>query len=117
MSEGETSISQVIQDLSVLVAHLESGVLIDHGEPNYALLSGATATVKGILGRVLSPFAKELHHTTHRPTAPTDVLSTEDLDPWLASTAEQNALENFELDFWLHLSEHPELVGNESAVA
>ncbi|EME78214.1 uncharacterized protein MYCFIDRAFT_145138 [Pseudocercospora fijiensis CIRAD86] len=115
MSEGETSISQVIQDLSVLVAHLESGVLIDHGEPNYALLSGATATVKGILGRVLSPFAKELHHTTHRPTAPADVLGAEDLDPWLASTAEQNALENFELDFWLHLSEHPELVGNGTA--
>lgn len=112
MSDGETSISQVIQDLSVLVAHLESGVLIDRGEPNYALLSGAMETVKGILGRVLSPFARELHQPAQRQPMPSDVLGNDDLYPWLASTAEQNALENFELDFWIHLSEHPELVGN-----
>ncbi|KAF2138152.1 uncharacterized protein K452DRAFT_235039 [Aplosporella prunicola CBS 121167] len=77
--------SQVIQDLSVLVAEVNKGALVHIEDPNYALLSRAAQTIKNLLDKVLS----------------------NDYDPLSSPTAHEWNLHDFSADFWFHLAEHP----------
>ncbi|KAI5360087.1 Putative zn(2)-C6 fungal-type DNA-binding domain-containing protein [Septoria linicola] len=97
------STSQAIQDLSVLVAHVEAGVLIRPDQPNYALLQGATATIKSVLGRV----SQGLLGTTQRDVRYDQMLEdASTAEPW--TMLDSDTLD-FELDFWTNLAEHPAL--------
>lgn len=97
------STSQAIQDLSVLVAHVEAGVLIRPDQPNYALLQGANVTIKSVLNRV----SQGLLGTAQRDVPDDQMLGD-------AATAEtwtmlDSDTLDFELDFWTNLAEHPAL--------
>ncbi|CZT18118.1 uncharacterized protein RCC_03958 [Ramularia collo-cygni] len=97
------SVPQAMQDLSVIVAHVEAGVLLSPDQPNYALLQAATVTIKSVLHTLNSG---SLIPTTQ------DGVSTEQasraIDPWMP-WAGDNDFFDFELDFWTNLAEHPAL--------
>lgn len=114
-NDGEFSVSRVIQDLSVLVAEVEAGALVHVEDPNYALLAGATQTIKSLLDRIMSD------DLTRHPAvpAPPDPLSLSPTvngnDDW--SLWESHNLQDFEVDFWLNLAEHPSLLRPDSGVS
>lgn len=99
----------MIQDLGILVVHVETGALVGVDEPNYALVAGATRTIKAILHRVVQP-------TIRAPQSrdETDGIGelgqelTIDSSAWEPWTNDQ-FVGDFELQFWEHLGEHPEL--------
>lgn len=111
-SEG-ASPSKAIRDLSVLVAEVETGALVNLEDPNYALLSGAAQTIKNLLDRLLSNEFIKQPNTQPAPDplslSPTDYV--EDWGHW-----QGQVLQDFEVDFWLNLAEHPFLVGPENDV-
>lgn len=80
-----------------MVAHFDAGVLIRPDEPNYALLQGATVTIKSVLNRV----SLGVSHSD----VPGDVL----IGMPDASIPFGNETLDFELDFWTNLAEHPAL--------
>lgn len=93
----------MIQDLNVLVAVVDTGVLIHPIDPNYALLSRATLTIKSLLRRLLSRDAR------HLPPPPQDPLlqNTAAIPPADWNLWDNQHLQDFEVDFWLNLAEHP----------
>lgn len=104
----EVSISKAIQDLSVLVAEVEIGVLVHHHDPNYALLTGATQTIKGLLKRIMSvDFARQ---PMTQPALDPLSLSPSDHLEGNFNEWESHNLPDFEVDFWLNLAEHPSLM-------
>lgn len=98
--------SRVLQDLSVLVAQVDSGILIDPSDPDYALLTAATRAIQTILDKVLTPDV---------PRGPPGQQQCEVADPHMNGTDEDwlhwPSYENldFEVDFWTTLIEHPVL--------
>lgn len=101
------SVVKAFQDLSVLVAEVETGGLVDQNDPNYAVLSKATSTIKTILSRTLlgQPSTQTLPqpdgNLSHNPDALPD---TEDWAPWTNLNSW-----DFEMEFWTSLAGHPEL--------
>lgn len=100
--------SKTIRDLSVLVAEIETGALLQPEDPNYALLFAAARTMKNLLDRLI----------TNRFTAQTQVPTTiqvagqrplrysdQELIIW-----DTHGLQDFDPEFWLNLSEHPFLM-------
>ncbi|KPM44441.1 hypothetical protein AK830_g2066 [Neonectria ditissima] len=108
------AISTVFQHLSVLVAEVEIGTLVCKEDANYALLEGATRTIKSLLDRLLSGRmgAQLLSQPTGNvlPCPPT-LLNDGSWNPW-----DHSNVQDFEVDFWLTLAEHPFLVGDEVGV-
>lgn len=96
--------SRAIQDLSVLVAHVDSGILIDPSDPDYALLAAATRTIQAILDRILSQDV--LRVSSVQPQGNFDDMYTSGAtEAWLPWSASGNW--DFEVDFWTTLVEHP----------
>lgn len=97
----------MIQDLNVLVAVVETGVFIHPIDPNYALLSRATLTIKSLLRRLLARDTRQ-----PAPLAETDTLvqGTAPITPETWNIWDNQHLQDFEVDFWLNLAEHPFLI-------
>lgn len=86
---------------------MEAGALVHVEDPNYALLAGAAQTIKSLLNRIMSN-----DFTRHPETQP--VPNPLSLSPTVHGEDEWaswgNHLQEFEVDFWLNLAEHPSLV-------
>jgi hypothetical protein len=111
--EVGVSVSKVYQDLSVLVAEVETGALVDFQHPNYALLSDATRTIKTLLDRlILSDLARvpEFHPESANPAASLTMMSEDNGVPWTIQDTW-----DFETNFWHDLAGHPFLLGNDDA--
>lgn len=99
--------SRQVQDLSVLVAEIRTGALIEAGEPNFALFNRATRTIQTLLDSLMSwgPSQAQTAGSQHE-TAPQMVNYWEpcvNFDPW-----------DFESEFWANLAEHPTLLGHDN---
>lgn len=93
--------SQVIRDLGIVVTQVELGTVVQPMEPNYALLSRATDTIKKFLIRFHSQDRQAGPQGQNIPqTMPEgsfwDLQSH--LEPW-----------DFEINFWDSLAEHPSM--------
>lgn len=106
IGNGNASIAAVIQDLNVLVAQIETGSLVDFGDPIFALLAEAARTIKTLLGKFV---AGNMWHSSGRPTEapPAQAASTLNGYDWVPWGADQEMrdfdLDFFELDFWANL--------------
>lgn len=94
----------MIQDLNVLVAVVETGVLIHPIDPNYALLSRATLTIKSLLRRLLTRDTRQLPAP---PETGSLLPNPTTLAPPTWNLWDNQHLQDFEVDFWLNLAEHP----------
>jgi hypothetical protein len=106
--------SKTIRDLSVLVAEIETGALLQPEDPNYALLSGAARTINNLLDRLISNrFTAQVDTQTITDFSIKQPLrySDEELDMW-----DVHGLQDFDPAFWLNLSEHPFLMTPEGNV-
>lgn len=101
----------VFQDLNTLVAIVDSNSLVDVEDPNYALLARATLTIRSLLSRSSEATWRDMQRVhrqaTVSPRPPT--VNLEGSDTW------DFHLQDFEVDFWLNLAEHPFLAGPETA--
>ncbi|KAF2704996.1 hypothetical protein K504DRAFT_506464 [Pleomassaria siparia CBS 279.74] len=108
-SNTEVSASKSIRDLSVLVAQVETGALVQPEDPNYALLSGAAQTIKNLLDRLITnKFSKQppIQAPPPEPFAHASASYVEeDWNSW-----DNQGLQEFDPDFWLNLAEHPFLI-------
>ena len=103
--------SRSIRDLSVLVAEIETGALLQPEDPNYALLFAAARTMKNLLDRLITNrFAAQLDVPATVEAAGQRPLrySDEELITW-----DTYGLQDFDPEFWLNLSEHPFLMSPE----
>lgn len=96
--------ARVVRDLGIVVTEVELGTIVSSTEPNYALLSNATRTIKKFLERIHNrdvqavPAARD--SMMPEPLAPPGELDFHaQLEPW-----------GFEIDFWNHLAEHPSMI-------
>ena len=96
---------KVLRDLGVLVAEIEFGTLVYKEDANYALLAGATQTIKNILDSISRSRLSQRRLTVQAPD------STVQDDPELGSTSWDlwgtGNLQDFDTNFWLMLAEHP----------
>lgn len=97
--------SKSIRDLSVLVAEIETGTLLQAEEPNYALLSAAARTIKNVMDRLISNWFAA-------PTDPQPSINAAEQYPLqlndnALTSWEMHGLQDFDPEFWLNLSEHP----------
>ena len=99
--------SQVLQDLSVLVAEADSGSLIHFDDPAFAMWTKATSTIRSILDRLLSDDPAAIPQVQHVSTCDQPSPTIENLD--YAGFWSANDFRDFELDFWLNLADHPSL--------
>jgi hypothetical protein len=106
-SNSGTSKAQMIQDLNVLVAVVETGVFTHPIDPNYALLSRATLTIKSLLRRLLTRDTRQLANVAETNTL---VQDPADITPATWNIWDNQHLQDFEVDFWLNLAEHPFLI-------
>ncbi|KAF4469488.1 hypothetical protein FALBO_3611 [Fusarium albosuccineum] len=97
-----------LRDLGVLVVEVEVGTLVYKEDANYALLAGATKTIKAILDKL---YNTKLHQQ-RSDRAPLDMTAQPMVeggdglwDPWGPSN-----FQDFEFNFWHTLSEHPFLL-------
>ncbi|KAH7155805.1 hypothetical protein B0J13DRAFT_593801 [Dactylonectria estremocensis] len=101
---GSFSRCRLVQDLSVLVAEIRTGAVIQAGEPNFALFTRATSTIQSLLDSIMTwgqPRAEPLSTQVDPSTAYIDRWDPcINFDPW-----------EFEIDFWANLAEHPTLHG------
>lgn len=110
--QEDVDASQVFRNLSVLVAEMESGILIQAEDPNYHLLAGASSTIKRLLDRLLfSGIEAQNSQPLSSASPPLPVM--QDAGEWNAW--DSHALQDFESDFWLNLAEHPFLLGADTS--
>lgn len=107
MSSGTEpfSRSKMVQDLSVLVAEIRTGAVIQDGEPNFALVSRATQTIQSLLDSLMvwqSPTPAMNPQQQLGSIHADDWGLGEHLDPW-----------EFEIGFWANLAEHPTLLNQD----
>ena len=81
------------------------GALVQTGEPNYALLSGATRTIQSLLDLFLSGEMNKPSGSRSNATQLDAVVSDEEWMPWANSE-----FWDFEADFWRNLADHPTLI-------
>jgi hypothetical protein len=101
------SMVKIIQDLNLLVAHIEAGVFVDLPDPNYALFDKAAQAISNVLHRVITRYCTSdaVSQSSDVRGQSTAVNPCPDWMPWATT---QNTYD-FELNFWLNLGEHPEL--------
>ncbi|KAE8148251.1 hypothetical protein BDV25DRAFT_141966 [Aspergillus avenaceus] len=92
-----TDMPRVFRDLSILVGEVECGTLVYVDSPNYALLSQATQTIKSLLDRMVLPFS-----ASHNMP----ILNDGGWGLW-----DDSSFQDFEINFWHTLAEHPFLNG------
>jgi len=92
----EASVPKTVRDLSVLVAEVEIGTLVQPRDPDYALLSSAARTIKNLLNRLLS------NSLARQPTVQPDPNTTSQLpdfsirEDW--SESPSHVLHDFEVE-------------------
>lgn len=104
--------SKTIRDLSVLVAEIETGALLQPEDPNYALLSGAARTIKNLLDRLITTrfsVQPDIQPNLEASTQAPFQIANDGLSSW-----DNNGLQDFDPAFWLNLSEHPFLMTPEA---
>ncbi|KAF4969339.1 hypothetical protein FSARC_3414 [Fusarium sarcochroum] len=103
--------SKVLQHLSVLVAEIESGTLVEKDDSNYKLLMSASQTIGNLLDQLLQSRTERQrrHGDVFDPSLLPDMRNQTEWSPW-----DNAALQEFETDFWLNLAGHPSLTGVES---
>ncbi|KAI1456314.1 hypothetical protein F4805DRAFT_458962 [Annulohypoxylon moriforme] len=105
--------AKAIQDLTVLIVSVENGGLVSEENPNYALLSGAAKPIRGLLTRILS--GQPLEPAVERKSQ-ADICIQGEAPPreeqWTPWDEHQN-FQDFDMDFWGSLNEHPLLSGNQ----
>ncbi|KAM5349440.1 hypothetical protein ACJ41O_005945 [Fusarium nematophilum] len=92
--------AKVIRDLGIVVTEVDLGTIVRPTEPNYALLSRATDTIKKFLIRF---HTRDMEYDRGRGlditrTMPDSWDLQSQLEPW-----------DFEIDFWNSLAEHPSM--------
>ncbi|KAL7769991.1 hypothetical protein ACKLNR_001375 [Fusarium oxysporum f. sp. zingiberi] len=96
---------KILRDLGVLVAEIEYGTLVYKEDANYALLAGATQTIKNILDNISRSRLDQRRLNVQAPDA------TAQDDPELGSASWDlwgtGNLQDFDTNFWLMLAEHP----------
>lgn len=105
-SLGPSSRSKMVQDLSVLVAEIRTGAVIQDGEPNFALFTRATQTIQSLLDSLMvwrSTATAVDSQISWGAGQPDDWGLCSDLDPW-----------EFEMRFWANLAEHPTLLNQDN---
>ncbi|KAJ5496528.1 hypothetical protein N7463_008515 [Penicillium fimorum] len=95
--------SKMLQDLSTLVAEISIGAWIQAGEPNFALFTRATQTIRSLLDS-LTAWKPHTELCNSHQNENTDL--TEDWNAFIDSQPWE-----FEMDFWANLAEHPTLIG------
>ena len=98
---------RIWQDLSVLVAEVQRGSILQLGEPNYALLSKATQTIQTFLESVNPD--EELDNLGMAA----EQQETLELDDWFPRLNPDPW--NLEMGFWQNLADHPFLSSTDSA--
>ncbi|KAK7397709.1 hypothetical protein QQX98_012924 [Neonectria punicea] len=97
--------SRLVQDLSVLVAEIRTGAVIQAGEPNFALFTRATSTIQSLLDSLMTWGQSRTDTLNSQVDTSTQYIDRWDpcinFDPW-----------EFEIDFWANLAEHPTLHGS-----
>lgn len=107
---SDIDMSKVFQNLSVLVAEMDTGVLIETDDPNYKLLVDASKTIGCLLSRLLhGRLSIQNSRQLTSPTSSSTMLDSGDFQGWNAWDG--HTLQDFESDFWLNLAEHPFLAG------
>ncbi|KAF4123735.1 Fungal Zn(2)-Cys(6) binuclear cluster domain [Geosmithia morbida] len=117
--DGDMSPSaKVLRDLSVIVAEVEYGTIVYKEDANYALLAGATKTIKNLLDSMtnasLHRGRRAVDHYGEDATLPCDPdaqLAVDANVPWESWVP--NNLQDFEVHFWNTLAEHPFLTSNQ----
>ncbi|KAJ5155591.1 hypothetical protein N7492_008394 [Penicillium capsulatum] len=89
--------TKTLQDLNVFVAEVQIGTIVKPGDPNYALLSKATATIQ----RFLDSFHSDV-------VAAPDPGHDDGNEDWAALLSQD--LWDFEAGFWQSLADHPSLL-------
>lgn len=97
---------RIWQDLSILVAEVQRGSILQLGEPNYALLSKATQTIQTFLESV-NPDEK-----LDNQGMANEQLGTLGIDDWFPPLNPDPW--NLEIGFWQNLAEHPFLPTTDS---
>lgn len=97
--------SKIVQDLSALVAEITLGAWIQPGEPNFALFSRATQTIRSLLDSLTAWKAQSVQHQPDSSYANEMASMTEDWNAFIDSHPWE-----FEMDFWASLAEHPTLL-------
>ncbi|KAJ5239473.1 hypothetical protein N7468_004092 [Penicillium chermesinum] len=90
--------TKILQDLSVFVAEVQIGTIVQPGDPNYALLSKAAQTIQRFLDSIHSD-------SVQVQTVPE---RDEGSDDWTALLSQD--LWDFEAGFWQSLADHPALL-------
>ncbi|KAJ4252457.1 hypothetical protein NW762_011058 [Fusarium torreyae] len=110
---GSSSVSRskVLQHLSVLVAEIEAGTLVETDDSNYKLLMSASQTIGNLLDQLLQsdPERQRRHGDGFDPSILPEMRNQTEWTPW-----DNAALQEFEVDFWLNLAGHPSLTGVEN---
>ncbi|TXC10338.1 hypothetical protein FocTR4_00004445 [Fusarium oxysporum f. sp. cubense] len=96
---------KILRDLGVLVAEIEYGTLVYKEDANYALLAGATQTIKNILDNISRSRLDQRRLNVQAPDATAQdgpELGSASWDLWGTGN-----LQDFDTNFWLMLAEHP----------
>ena len=104
----DISRSKALQDLSVLVAEVESGGLVHFHNPNYPSFAGAIGTIKSILDRLMSGKVggdTRIQAKSGGDSQPPPMQTDEPWVPW-----SNNDFWDSDMDFWLNLADHPALI-------
>ncbi|KAI1321720.1 putative Zn(II)2Cys6 transcription factor [Xylariaceae sp. FL0255] len=110
MAVNTVSRSQVIQNLSVLVAELSAGSIVPRTEPNYVLLVSAARTMRALLDRVLSNDAPQVATNQDMAAVESPIGNNANSMDWL--TWEYNTAQDFDIEFWQSLVDHPFIFGS-----
>ena len=104
--------SRIIRNLSVVVAEVEMGTLVHVEDANYAVLAGAAHTIKSLLDRLLA--GKSVCLPAHLPNLSSQAATATADDVW--NPWGNNNPQDFEVDFWTTLADHPFLAGEAEMV-
>ncbi|CAI6094517.1 unnamed protein product [Clonostachys chloroleuca] len=108
----QINISKAVQHLGVLVTEMETGILVRTDDPNYRLLASASQTIDSLISRLL------MGGIPSQPTIPpaarfvSSILNSQEQETW--NSWESHSLQDFEVDFWGNLAEHPFLTNPET---
>lgn len=106
----QADMSSIFQNLSILVGEVENGTLVYVNSPNFALLSRATQTIKTLLGRMILPFQSSRDVATTSEGRSGALASSENftaLNDGEWAIWDDRGFQDFEMNFWHHLADHP----------
>lgn len=94
--------TDTIRDLGIVALGVDLGTIVRPSEPNYALISSATSTIRKVLAGLQS---------RDREASPAMGANTPHSLPQFDSWVPQAQLEpwGFEFSFWQNLAEHPSI--------